>query len=64
MTMKNEFPRPDQAIPLRERLRPLQDRVLSWPATGEEANKTFYDDINGDPEGDVSQTDIGAAKLR
>jgi len=37
-----------EAAPLRERLRPLQARVLSRPSTGLEADKAFYDDINGD----------------
>jgi len=34
-------------LPLRERLRPLQDRILSRPATGFQADKTFYDELSG-----------------
>jgi antitoxin VapB len=34
-------------MPLRERLRPLQKRVLRRPATGLEADKAFYDDLSG-----------------
>jgi antitoxin VapB len=37
----------DEALPLRERLRPLQERVLSRPATGLEADKAFYDELSG-----------------
>jgi len=44
-----ELHRLDAAVPLRERLRPLQDRVLSRPATGLEADKAFYDELSGDP---------------
>ena len=37
----------DEAVPLRNRLRPLQQRVLSRPATGLEADKAFYDELSG-----------------
>ena len=47
--LENEIRRLDQALPLRERLRPLQDRVLARPATGLEADKAFYDDLSGEP---------------
>jgi antitoxin VapB len=45
----NELRRLDEATPLRERLRPLQNRVLRRPATGLEADKAFYDDLSGNP---------------
>ena len=45
--LENELRRLDEALPLRERLRPLQKRVNARPATGLEADKAFYDDING-----------------
>jgi antitoxin VapB len=45
--LENELRRLDEAQPLRERLLPLQKRVNSRPATGLEADKAFYDDING-----------------
>ncbi len=45
--LENEQLRPDSAPPLRERLRPLQDRVLSRPATGLTADKAFYDTLSG-----------------
>ena len=47
--LENELRRLDQALPLRERLRPLQDRVMARPATGLEADKDFYDDLSGQP---------------
>jgi len=47
--LRNELRRLEDATPLRLRLRPLQDRVLSRPATGLEADKAFYDEISGDP---------------
>ncbi|HEY0794078.1 MAG TPA: type II toxin-antitoxin system VapB family antitoxin [Chthoniobacterales bacterium] len=49
LALENELRRLDEAVPLRERLRPLQDRVLARPATGLEADKTFYDDLNKNP---------------
>lgn len=48
LALTNELRRLDEAVPLRERLRPLQDRVLARPATGQEADKTFYDELSGD----------------
>ena len=47
--LENELRRLDQALPLRERLRSLQDRVMARPATGMEEDKTFYDDLSGEP---------------
>jgi antitoxin VapB len=48
LALRNELSRLDRRIPLRERLRPLQDRVLSRPDTGLAANKAFYDALNGE----------------
>jgi antitoxin VapB len=45
--LRAELDRLDQAVPLRERLRPLQDRVLSHASTGLEADKAFYDTLSG-----------------
>lgn len=47
--LENELRRLDQALPLRERLRPLQNRIMARPATGLEADKAFYDDLSGEP---------------
>ena len=47
IALENELRRLDDALPLRERLRPLQERVLSRPATGLEADKAFYDELSG-----------------
>ncbi len=47
--LENELRRLDEAVPLRERLRPLQDRVQSRPATGLAADKAFYDELSGNP---------------
>jgi antitoxin VapB len=49
MALENELRRLDEAVPLRDRLRPLQERVLSRPATGLVANKAFYDELSGNP---------------
>jgi antitoxin VapB len=49
LALENELRRMDAAVPLRERLRSLQERVLARPATGPAADKAFYDEISGDP---------------
>ena len=53
--LENEFARIDGekagAKPektLAERIKPLQDRIATWPSTGLEADKAFYDDLSGD----------------
>jgi antitoxin VapB len=48
IALQNELRRLDEAMPLRDRVRPLQQRVLSRPATGLEAYKTFYDELSGE----------------
>ena len=47
IALENELRRLDAAVPLRDRLRPLQERVLSRPATGLDAEKAFYDELSG-----------------
>jgi len=47
MALEHELRRLDESVPLRERLRALQQRVLSRPATGLEADKAFYDELSG-----------------
>jgi antitoxin VapB len=47
IALENELRRLDEAVPLRDRLRPLQERVRSRPATGLEADKGFYDELSG-----------------
>ncbi len=46
LALQHELHRLDEAVPLRERLRSLQSRVLARPATGLAADKAFYDSIN------------------
>ena len=48
LALRNELDRLDQAVPLRERLRPIQDRVMARPATGQAADKAFYDELSGE----------------
>jgi antitoxin VapB len=49
VALENELHRLDRSIPLRERVRPLQERVQKWPKTGLQADKEFFDDLSGDP---------------
>jgi antitoxin VapB len=46
--LRNELQRLDDMMSLRERLRPIQTRVMSRPATGLEADKAFFDALSGD----------------
>ncbi len=46
LALENELHRQDQRVPLRERLRPIQERIRKRPATGLEADKNFYDDLS------------------
>jgi antitoxin VapB len=48
IALENELRRLDEAVPLKERLRPLQEKVLRRPATGLRANKAFYDSLSGE----------------
>ena len=45
--LRNELDQIDQRVPLRQRLRGLQDRVTSRPSTGLQADKAFYDALSG-----------------
>jgi len=47
IALENELHRLDDPVPLRDRLRPLQERVLNRPATGLEADKAIYDELSG-----------------
>ncbi len=47
VALENELRRIEEALPLRERLRPLQQRVVARPATGLEADEAFYDELSG-----------------
>lgn len=47
LALEKELRRLDEAQPLRERLRPLQERVLARPPTGQLAGKGAWDGISG-----------------
>jgi antitoxin VapB len=48
LALENELRRTDAALALRERIRPIQDRIMARPPTGLEADKAFYDELSGD----------------
>lgn len=37
----------EQKIPLRERVRKIQDEIARYPDTGVKADKAFYDELSG-----------------
>ncbi len=49
LALENELHRLDQGIPLKERLRPIQERIQRRPETGLEADKSFYDELSDTP---------------
>jgi len=48
LALQNELRRVGTIRPLRERVRPIQDRVLAHPTMGLEADKAFYDALSDD----------------
>lgn len=44
----NEMRRLDDSIPLKDRVRAIQDRIKTYPSTGLQADKAFYDDLSGE----------------
>jgi antitoxin VapB len=48
LALKEELRRTMEAVPLRDRVKALQERVMARPATGEEADKAFFDALSGD----------------
>jgi antitoxin VapB len=48
LALEGELQRLDQAVSLRDRVRPLQRRILARPLTELEADKAFYDDLSGE----------------
>jgi antitoxin VapB len=50
LALENEMRRLDEALSLRDRLRPLQSRIMARPATGLEADKAFYDELSGNAD--------------
>jgi len=46
LALENELRRLDEAVPLKDRLRPIQDRMQKRPLTGLAADKAFYDELN------------------
>lgn len=49
VALENELHRLDQGIPLKERLRPIQERIQRRPQTGLAADKGFYDELSDTP---------------
>jgi antitoxin VapB len=43
-----EYDRQKRTVPLAERLGPLVVRYKAFPATGDEADKAFFDALSGD----------------
>ncbi len=46
--IENDLARIESEKTLEERVRPIQDRIASRPATGLEADKAFFDELSGE----------------
>lgn len=46
--LEGELRRLSETVPLRERVRAIQNRILARAPTGFDANKAFYDDLSGE----------------
>jgi antitoxin VapB len=46
--LQNELRPFDNTLPLRERIRPIQERIAAYPPTGLPADKAFFDELSGD----------------
>ena len=49
IALVNEVERLERRPSLAERLRPARERIASLPDTGLEADKAFFDALNGEP---------------
>ena len=50
MALANELQRREASLAeFMERIRQIQDRIAAYPETGLEADKAFFDDLNGEP---------------
>jgi antitoxin VapB len=47
LALENELHRLEHGVPLRDRLRAIQERIRKRPPTGLPADKNFYDDLSG-----------------
>ena len=48
IALENELRRTSEALPLWDRLKPLRERVATYPDSGLAADKAFFDDLSGD----------------
>jgi antitoxin VapB len=46
--VENEYRSAKTKPSLRERIKPIQDRLARFPPTGLEADKAFFDELSGD----------------
>jgi antitoxin VapB len=46
--VRNELEREEKKVPLIEKLKPLLDRIDSYPETGLKTDKAFFDEMSGD----------------
>jgi antitoxin VapB len=48
LAVEGELRREELSVPLRERIRPIQNRLAKHPLTGLAADKRFFDELSGE----------------
>ena len=48
LALASELRRLDETVPLHEKISAIRDRIIAHGATGLEADKAFYDSLNGE----------------
>ena len=48
LALEAELAREDAKLPMLERIREIQEQMRSYPRTGLEADKAFFDELSGD----------------
>jgi antitoxin VapB len=48
LAVEGELRHEELSVPLRERIRPIRDRISRHPSTGSVADKRFFDELGGE----------------
>ncbi len=49
LALTAEIARREEALPLEQRVKPIQDAIAAFPRTGLKADKAFFDALNDEP---------------
>jgi antitoxin VapB len=46
--VQNELQRANKQVPVKDRIRKIQERIARYPKTGLKADKAFFEELSGD----------------